>query len=177
MGWSPWAAETWPHSVQYDGLRGFLLGEEIGGGRDRTVYGCRFDPSVVVKVELTLDARQNYADWLLWETVKDALASGPNRDVRRRFEEIQAWLAPCLYLSSGGSFLLMRRTTPIPANYPLPGRVPYFLFDLKRSNFGLLDGRVVCHDYGIVAPCLLNNTLCGTLRRSSLAMRKADWFT
>lgn len=44
--------------------------------------------------------------------------------------------------------------------------MPVFLTDFKPENFGLLNGRVVCHDYG-------NHLLHE--RGMSTAMRNAPW--
>jgi hypothetical protein len=45
--------------------------------------------------------------------------------------------------------------------------MPAFFTDLKRENFGLLLGRLVCHDYGV--NLLMEN---GMTKR----MRKANWW-
>ena len=44
--------------------------------------------------------------------------------------------------------MLQKKTEPLRAE-EIPGRVPKFLADLKPSNFGWLNDRVVCHDYGL----------------------------
>lgn len=157
----------WSFAVTLDGLR-MVLGDLLGEGRDRAVYACRFDPSLVVKVDHRVadgsTERQNEAEWRLWQVVEEG-ATEPSGG-RDKFRRIRRWLAPCVGLSDAGTFLVQRRTEPLPADYRLPRKMPRFLYDLKRSNFGLLDGRLVCHDYGIIAPVLLNNALLVALRDS-----------
>lgn len=171
MSYDQFEPAEWPHGVKHDGLRGLLLGERLGYGQNRIVYECGFDPSLVVKVELGTTHRQNFAEWQLWTVVSEA-ATDSEGDARRRFKELQRWLCPVVRLSEYGGFLVMRRTQPIP-EAKLPKRMPAPLFDFKPANFGLLDGRVVCHDYGIVAGVLLNNCLCG--KGPSLAMKLVHW--
>ena len=64
-------------------------------------------------------------------------------------KEMKSWLAPCEAISPCGTVLLQGRTQPIPKEH-YPKRLPKFFTDTKRSNFGLLEGRIVCHDYGLV---------------------------
>jgi hypothetical protein len=78
------------------------------------------------------------------------------------------WFAPVHHISGLGTTLLMSRTVPAPRS-AFPKRMPDFLGDLKYSNFGLLAGRLVCHDYGTVANFLHGVT--GKIR-----MRKAEWW-
>ena len=47
-----------------------------------------------------------------------------------------------------GHFLVQARTTR-PTHYDWPEKVPAYLTDLKKANFGMLNGRLVCHDYGL----------------------------
>lgn len=60
----------------------------------------------------------------------------------------------------------MKRTHPIPPG-SYPDRMPAFLTDMKRTNYGLIGKQVVCHDYG-------TNLLMqmGLTKR----MKKADWW-
>lgn len=170
--WSPLDVARWPHGVSYDGLR-TLIDKPLGAGRDRVTFACPWDPTVVVKAEPGRGPeRQNVAEWRLWQVVDEAVRTNSG-DPLRRFREIRRWLAPALYLSDGGTFLVMRRTTPAPLD-AFPKRVPSFLFDMKRENFGMLEGRLVCHDYGIIAGVLMNNALCG--RGPRPPERRADWW-
>ena len=45
--------------------------------------------------------------------------------------------------------------------------MPSFFADLKRSNWGELDGRPVCHDYGV--------TQLGTYGLAEAHLLEADW--
>ncbi len=78
-------------------------------------------------------------------------------------KDIRRWLAPCVQISPCGSILIQKRTTPAPSSR-YPAKMPKFLTDMKRSNYGLYKGRLVCHDYGLI--CLTVTT----------ATRKADWW-
>lgn len=129
-----------------------LATELIGSGSARMVYSCALRPDCVVKVEEGSKSFQNITEWQTWQEVKDTPQA--------------KWFAPCVEISPSGSVLVMRRTDPVPKGQ-LPRRVPAFFTDLKRTNFGLLDGRFVCHDYGVN-----NLTAQGLLA----GMAKATWW-
>jgi hypothetical protein len=57
-------------------------------------------------------------------------------------------LAPCTLISDNGIILLQKRTKPVPDSFKLPRRIPSILDDLKRDNWGLYKGKIVCTDYG-----------------------------
>jgi hypothetical protein len=167
----------WPRGVSYDAIRGLLLGEKLGegNGRDREVYVCGFDDSLVVKVELTNNPDcQNVSEFRLWSII-DGTARDPgvSAKVREHFERMRAWLAPVVSLSDAGSLLVMKRTRPA-GRGDFPKKVPRFLFDLKRENFGVYDGRLVCHDYGTLLGILGHNHLC-TLDRGGKGKRAKWW--
>ena len=61
-------------------------------------------------------------------------------------KEAKQWLAPCVSISPCGSVLIQRRTLPV-TKAQLPSKVPAWLTDFKLANWGMLDGKVVCHDY------------------------------
>jgi hypothetical protein len=65
--------------------------------------------------------------------------------------------------SPSGSVLLMKRTEPAPASM-YPRRVPGFFADLKRENWGMYEGRMVCCDYGVS-----NLVSCGMTAGTSAA--------
>lgn len=167
----------WPRGVAYDAIRGCLLGEKLGegNGRDREVYVCGFDDSLVIKIEITkANDCQNVAEYLLWNLInREAEARENSEKVRGHFARMREWLAPCVSLSDGGAVLVMKRTTPASLN-DFPKRVPRFLFDLKRQNFGLYKGRLVCHDYGTALRILAHNELC-TLDMKGKG-KKAKWW-
>lgn len=100
----------------------------------RKVYVLRLNPEYVIKIESGRQSFQNVAEWEYWSWVKDT--------------KIEKWFAPCELISTCGSMLVQRRVTPLRPN-ELPKRLPAFLdCDLKIENFGLIDGKFVCCDYG-----------------------------
>jgi hypothetical protein len=58
----------------------------------------------------------------------------------------------------------MKRTVSSGGKWPTA--LPAFFTDFKRENFGFIDGRFVCHDYG---------TTLLMERGMTKAMRKVDW--
>ncbi len=115
-----------------------IVGDFIGQGATRYVYELKNQKALdgyVIKIESTEDRSlfQNQIEWSVWDQIGSY--------------GVGQWLAPCLAISKTGRYLIQRRTTPIYANQ-LPAKVPAFLSDLQANNWGLMDGRVVCHDYG-----------------------------
>lgn len=108
-----------------------LVGREIGVGAFRNVYTLQGRPDVVLKIEMGSYDFCNIREFDLWEAAIDAGQSH--------------WLAPVLGLSPSGTCLLMARTQPV---NKLPQFIPEWLTDTKPENWGLYEGRVVCHDYG-----------------------------
>ena len=119
----------------YRELKSLMLGELIGEGMSRKVYACKHDPDYVVKVEDRARMFQNVAEWEAWTWVRGT--------------KKEKWLAPCLDISACGSILLQRRAGPLRPQ-ARPKTVPAFLTDVKRENFGYLDGHLVCFDYGTI---------------------------
>lgn len=105
----------------------------IGSGRDRTVYSSALFPNCVIKVEDNQRSFQNIREWQTWELVQHTHHA--------------RWFAPCRWISPTGIVLVMERTRePTPKRYP--EKMPVFLTDFKRSNYGMYKSRLVCHDYG-----------------------------
>lgn len=129
------------------------LGSKLGGGIGRQVHVYDLNPRYAMKVER--NGFQNSIEWEIWRAVKTT--------------QYAKWFAPCRHISGLGTILLMDRTVPAPRS-AFPKKVPEFLGDLKYSNFGLLRGKLVCHDYGTVT-----NFLAG-FTRTKIRMRKADWW-
>ncbi len=128
-----------------------LCGDKLGEGCYRTVFECTLLPDLVVKVENGTSRRFcNVLEDEFWAHNKDVAA-------------VAKWLAPCKFISPDGRILLQRRTDPIPGHFELPAQIPHFLNDVKKSNFGLLDGRLVCHDYAFV------------INHPSVRPRRATW--
>lgn len=125
-------------------------GKQIGSGVGRNVFVYDLNPAFVIKVEA--NGFQNVIEWEWWQSV------GTTRYAR--------WFAPCRHISPTGTILLMERTLPAPRS-KFPKKMPVFLGDFKYSNYGLLHGHLVCHDYGSMIAA--HNGL-------SNKMRKADWW-
>ena len=109
-----------------------LCGKLIGEGCYRKVFSCNILPDCVVKQDTRANF-SNISEYELWtELEKTSLAK---------------WLAPVVWLSPGGLWLIQKRTQPIGA-LKLPTRIPSIFADDKAENWGVLNGRIVCHDYG-----------------------------
>lgn len=121
-------------TVKEDALD-LLLGAWVGNGCARAVYEYAPDPeNYVVKLETKARSFQNVAEYELWNRVVNT--------------SMAKWFAPVSKISVCGIALVMRRTIPVKCIADMPKRVPAVLCDLKIQNFGLMDGRVVAHDYG-----------------------------
>jgi hypothetical protein len=138
----------------YEDAFNFLCHELIASGAYRTVYTCRFNPDLVIKVERQME-------WREFSNVKEMAFWCDNQ----YYEPVAKWLAPCEYMSPGGWLLAQRRVTPLTPQQikELPEQLPAFLTDIKHQNFGMLDGRLVCVDYASV------------LLHPSVKMRKVTW--
>ena len=129
-----------------------MCGEHIGTGASRDVYALVSDPNYVVKIETNAQSFSNIREWDLWQ---DALIMGEDRS---------NWLAPCERISSTGIVLIQKRTKPAKK---YPEKIPVWMTDTKRSNFGMIGNKFVCHDYG-------NNLMCNS--GLSKRLKKADWW-
>ncbi len=144
-------------SVSKDFFRLFC-GDRIGFGSARETYECLTNPAWVVKIEFKAQSFQNIFEWDIWLWVKE--------------HGMKRYFAPCRFISPCGAVLIQDRTAPLPLNYELPKKMPAMMGDLKRSNFGLLNGKLVAHDYGT------NNVTMQLNRRvrlASSALVKANW--
>ena len=121
------------NSVTRD-LLDICIGNKLGSGMSREVFEFGPDPSLVVKFETSGGCFQNVLEWETWLRVKDTKAA--------------KWFAPCVRVSEDGKVLLMQRTNPFGWD-ARPNRMPRFFTDLKISNYGILNGQVVAHDYGV----------------------------
>lgn len=109
-----------------------LLGEKIATGSFRHVFAHAIDEDKIVKVELRSQSFHNIREWQLWQAARET-----------RWAK---WLCPVLHISGCGTVLIQRKATPLKK---APRRVPAFLQDhLKLENWGEVDGRAVCLDYG-----------------------------
>lgn len=128
-----------------------LCSEKIGSGMSRQVYTGELFPDCVTKVEA--EGRfQNVMEWETWRRVEHTAYA--------------KWFAPCRWISDNGRVLVMEKTRPA-IESEFPEKIPVFLTDTKRANFGVLNGRLVCHDYG--SHLLMENGMVGR-------MKKAAWW-
>lgn len=134
-----------------DEYKSVLCGDMIGRGIARSVYRMVGNYEYVVKVEGAGGSFQNIAEWEAWTW----LSGGP----------YQKWLAPCERVSTCGAILIQRFAHPV-ARKHLPDKIPSILTDIKQENFGMIDGRVVCFDYG---------TILASLRKVPSRMAKVKW--
>lgn len=124
----------------------FFVGGKIGKGVSRSVFEYRpCSSSHVVKIEMGAHSFQNAMEWEAW-------------DVLRNTPFAKRWLAPCTQISECGSFLVQERTFPVGDNFKWPKKIPKVLVDRKRQNFGLLNGKLLCHDYGTLVFALLQDS-------------------
>ncbi|KVT92704.1 hypothetical protein WK60_14030 [Burkholderia ubonensis] len=120
-----------------------LVDDLIGRGMSREVYSSRLMPDCVIKVEDGAGSFQNIVEWETWLRMRDTPAG--------------RWFAKCKWISPTGQILIMERTRQ-PALSEYPAKMPVFLCDLKRTNYGISNApdpktgkpthAFVCHDYG-----------------------------
>lgn len=133
-------------------LMGMVLGDSICHGTHRHVFNHATNKDWIVKVENGAQSFMNIAEYQVWQSVKET--------------KLAKWFAPVLEISPSGLLLIMPRCQVATINDDLPKSVPAFMTDLKPENWGWLDGRWVCLDYGLH---LLHEH--GMTSR----MRKANW--
>jgi hypothetical protein len=108
------------------------VGKLIGRGLCRDVFEHPSNPDLVVKVDHS--GNQNAVEWAVWQRVRGT--------------EHADSFAPCVQFEDG--YLVMRRCQP--CNETLPHDLVVFGVHIKDSarhgNTGMLDGRLVCLDYG-----------------------------
>ena len=110
-----------------------LCHQRIGYGISREVFSSKLLPDCVIKIEEGGASFQNVVEWETWKRVVGTPAS--------------RWFAECRWISPNGSVLIMERTRePRPEDYPK--KMPAFLGDFKRTNYGMVGKHLVCHDYG-----------------------------
>lgn len=108
----------------------FIVGDKLGEGEHRRVHIFKPDPTKVIKIDYSGNHFANISEWNVWS---EAVEMGLGK-----------WFAPIHGISENGHFLVMSRTEPC---LKLPKRLPNFFSDIKRANFGRLNGRLVAHDY------------------------------
>lgn len=119
-----------------------LCGDLLGQGIHRKVWTCRIRDDLVVKVE------DEGTEWRYFPNVREMNFWCENE----HHAPVAKWLAPCEYMSPDGRVMLQRRAIPLPHDYVMPDKMPTFLTDFKRENYGLIDGKLVCVDYAMTIP-------------------------
>lgn len=139
-------------TTDYD-IKHTLRGKKISHGASRSVYECRLRKDLVVKIETKGQSFSNATEWQIWQEAE--------------YYGITEWLAPCEFISPSGIVLIQKKTTPAPLDFVYPIEIPAFFADIKKENFGLLEGRLVCHDYG--------NHHCFRLALQNKKLQKVEW--
>ena len=136
----------------YQDAFNLLCGQKLGEGIHRAVFACRLRSDLVVKVEADSNWRYfaNVHEMKFWSE-------------HQHYDKVAKWLAPCEYLSPDGRILLQSQVEPLRSSDKLPDKLPSFLTDVKRDNFGMLNGRIVCFDYAMTIP------------NPSLRQKKVKW--
>lgn len=112
---------------------GMFLGDLLGEGMSRKVYEHKFDPTLVIKIEEDAGRFQNIMEARIWEEVS--------------YSDYAKWFAPVIGISPCGMVLVMKKVA-VPYDKDFPTSIPTFFGDLKKSNYGMLNGKFVCVDYG-----------------------------
>lgn len=147
--------------VLYDDAIDLLCGKQIGSGMSRRVFECTILPGYVVKVEKDISSFQNIREFEVWDRIQ--------------YTDHSKWFAKIHTMSANGRILIMERTYP-PGLNEWPEKIPAYLTDVKKDNFGMsmlkdpktgvISNRFVIHDYGM--HLLLEN---GMTKR----MKKVNW--
>lgn len=114
----------------------FFCGDCLGKGSARNVYEFRLNPKLVIKIDTTKDFH-NVAEW---DNYTNIVHFHP---------KMARWFAKPFNISSCGRVLLMERTElglKLDSKL-LPKEIPAFFMDFKVENWGILNGKAVCHDY------------------------------
>jgi hypothetical protein len=128
-----------------------ICDKEIGRGMSRVTYSSRVLPDCVIKCEGSGGHFQNQLEWEIWNTVWGT--------------SHEKWFAPCEWISPCGSVLIMKKTV-VAAKYP--EKMPAYLSDFKKNNYGMYNGHIVCHDYGT---CMV--VRCGLTKRM---IKVREWY-
>lgn len=126
-------------------LKELCIGYLINSGYSRNVYLCKLNPELVFKISKNTQEdwaipTQNCIEYMIWDRYKND-------------EKTSKYLAPCYSISSCGTILIQKRTTPISENefnkFKEKNKIPTFLCDLKQENCGWYNNNIVFHDYGL----------------------------
>lgn len=111
-----------------------VLADKIAEGGFRKVFDFDIIPGTVVKYNP--DKEANILEWNVWKS--------SNGTAWRK------WLAPCLYMSPGGYFLIQKKVRPLKDTDKLPRSIPNAFEDIKRENWGFIGKSFVCHEYQFI---------------------------
>lgn len=118
-----------------------FVGDRLGKGSYRHVYKLKEDISKVLKVEYCGNVFSNVHEYQVWKEVQHT--------------PIEKFFAPCYEIDAMGIALIQARTTPFESNDDFEkavrdngDKIPAFMDDVHFGNWGMFEGRPVCHDYG-----------------------------
>lgn len=122
-------------SLAQQELAALTKGVWLGSGGSRHVYRMRYNEQRVVKIAQS-SVWANVEERNTWEAVRGT--------------EVERWFACVHSLTDLGVVLIQDYVPDLPCGVY---RIPAFLTDLKRSNFGIGvykgEPQVVCRDYGL----------------------------
>ncbi|NCD07693.1 MAG: hypothetical protein EOL97_16410, partial [Spirochaetia bacterium] len=117
-------------------LFNLLVNKKLGTGVYRTVYDLKYNKDKVIKVANDVyGEKENAREYILWD------------DISNYYPKLKKWFAPCYQYSATGKYLIQDKVI-FPDKTKYPKQLPAFFTDTKYSNFGLLNGKWVCIDYG-----------------------------
>lgn len=120
-----------------------FVGNQVGSGSYRRVYDLHTDETCVMKIEYCGKEFCNVHEMAVWKEVQHT--------------PIEDWFAPCMKIDSLGVALIQKKTRPFQNEESFKKALketrgsldlPEFFDDAHHGNFGMFEGRVVCHDYG-----------------------------
>lgn len=132
--WAKMEIVNLPFAMQ-DMVR-FCFGDFINRGEYRLVFDWKFRPNTVVKFCRAEDCQSNWNEYSVWQAVKNTKNA--------------KWFAPVVDISPCGRFLLMEKAVAVEHGDKLPKMLPNFFTDIKPSNFGFINGILVCTDYQFI---------------------------
>lgn len=123
------------------GLLETFVGDYLGSGVYRDVYVNNLNKKQVIKIAKDgYGAVANMKEFDIWCEVVG---------FKNGLQWVKDWFCPVVSLSSNGAILIMERTFDKPGKKK-PDKIPAFLFDTHKGNFGWLGNRFVCHDYASI---------------------------
>lgn len=138
-------------------ISNILIDKPIDSGAYRNVYEVDSlfgGDQYVLKIE-NGNGFQNIMEWNLWNEL--------NYD-----KELSKWFAPCLKISEHGKVLIQRKTSPLTEkDIAKFDKIPEYLTDTKKSNYGMIGRQLVCHDYGLINISMI---------MSKAKMKKPEWW-